>query len=89
MQMKRTYRRDKDLNEICKRTKATDACLCEDWIPGEKLGEGVFTPSMKTLTPVVGDVVVYESFAGDKMHKWDARRRYDKGESIYFTTWEM
>jgi len=43
---------------------------------------------LPTKTPIVGDVVVYETWGGDLLHAKDAERRLRDGKSVYYTTWE-
>jgi len=57
--------------------------------PGTPLGQGTFIPTLKRLTPIVGDTVRYETWAGDILNREDARRRLDTGETLYYTTWEI
>lgn len=45
-------------------------------------------PSLKTRTPIVGDVILYETWSGDMMHPDDARKMMDAGHTLYYTTWE-
>jgi len=43
---------------------------------------------LPNITPIVGDIVVYETWAGDLLHVDDALSRLQRGESVYYTTWE-
>jgi len=40
------------------------------------------------LTPIVGDIVAYETWAGDPIHHHDALVRLRAGKPVYYTTWE-
>ena len=40
------------------------------------------------LTPIVGDIVAYETWAGDPLHRHDALTRLKAGGVVYYTTWE-
>jgi len=47
-----------------------------------------FKDELPRLTPIVGDRVVYETWAGDPLHSDDALVRLQAGGVVYYTTWE-
>lgn len=40
------------------------------------------------ITPIIGDTICYETWAGDPIHREDALRRMRDGRTVYYTTWE-
>jgi len=44
--------------------------------------------ALPLLSPVVGDRICYETWAGDPLHEEQALRRMQEGGSVYYTTWE-
>jgi hypothetical protein len=71
---KQTFRRDNNLKSIHARTPVPSSFSTKNELPH--------------VTPIVGDAVVYETWAGDKIHHTDALRLMKQGREVFYTTWE-
>lgn len=40
------------------------------------------------ITPIIGDIIAYETWSGDPIHRDDALADMRDGKTIYYTTWE-
>lgn len=61
------------------------------YVPGPEgtVGLGHLIPTLKHMTPIVGDTIVYETETGDVLTSEQARKRLDEGSTLFYTTWEL
>ena len=70
------------------RRKVPASARTERFESSGTLGKPHVILTLKTRTPIVGDAISYETWAGDKIHPDDARKALDAGRTLYYTTWE-